>query len=80
MSLYPNLEAEMTRHSVTQRDISDFLGKSPETICKWMNGRNGDFSVTDAFRVSEHFFSDCVPTYLFARSEEKAGMGRSLVR
>ena len=72
MGLYPNLEAEMARNGVTQRDLSELLGKTPETVCKWMNGRNGEFTVSAAFKIAEHFFSDCSPIYLFKRSDAKA--------
>lgn len=68
--LYPNLEAEMARHEVTQDDLARMLEKRPETISNWMNGRNGDFSVGAAMRIKEEKFPDCDVEYLF---ERKAG-------
>ena len=68
--LYPNLEAEMTRHSVTQVSIAELVGKTPETVSKWMNGRNGEFPVSAAMEVKREFFPGCDVEYLFDR---KAG-------
>ena len=67
--IYPNLEAEMTRHSVTQADISRAVGKRAETINNWMNGRAGDFSIVDAIEVQRRFFPDCEIKYQFERQE-----------
>lgn len=69
MALYPNLEAEMARNGVTQRDIAQLIGKRPETVNKWMNGRNGEFTVSAAFKIAETFFGGCDAAYLFERSD-----------
>ncbi|MBQ9785088.1 MAG: helix-turn-helix domain-containing protein [Clostridia bacterium] len=66
MALYPNLEAEMTRNGVTQKDIASLLGKTPETICNWMNGRSGDFPVGAVMQVKREFFPNQSIEYLFA--------------
>lgn len=66
MAIYPNLEAEMARHGVTQRDLANKLGKTPETICNWMNGRSGDFPIGSVFRLKDEFFPECTVEYLFA--------------
>lgn len=65
--LYPNLEAEMARNRVTQKDLANLLDKTPETICNWMNGRSGDFPVGAVFRVREELFPECTVDYLFER-------------
>ena len=65
--IYPNLEAEMARKRVTQKDLASLLDKTPETICNWMNGRAGDFSVGAVFRVKEELFPECTVDYLFER-------------
>ena len=65
--IYPNLEAEMRRHRVTQQDIASFIGRRPETVSKWMNGRAGEFSISMAMQVKDHFFPRCSVEYLFAR-------------
>ena len=58
MALYPNLEAEMARNGITQKDIANLLGKTPETVCNWMNGRSGDFPVGAVFQLKEEMFPD----------------------
>lgn len=72
--LYPNLEAEMARFGVTQLDIASTLGKSPATICGWMNGtRGGDFTIQDAATVKRELFpgdSNITLEYLFERNEK----------
>lgn len=65
--LYPNLEAEMARNRITQKDLAILLDKTPETICNWMNGRSGDFPVGAVFRVREELFPECTVDYLFER-------------
>lgn len=67
MSLYPNLEAEMARNSVAQKDLAELLGKDPATICNWMNGKSGDFPVTAAFQVKSELFPNLAVDYLFER-------------
>lgn len=67
MALYPNLEAEMARGGIAQKDIAELLGKDPTTICNWMNGRSGDFPVGAVFRVKEELFPNCTVDYLFER-------------
>lgn len=62
---YPNLEAEMTRHNITSKDIAQAIGKSSDTVNNWLKGK-GDFPVGIAFAVQEKFFSDCSISYLFS--------------
>lgn len=68
---YPNLEAEMARKGVTQKDIAKLLGKTPETICGWMNGRVGAaFPVGASMLLKQELFPECTIEYLFAESGE----------
>lgn len=64
--IYPNLEAEMARSGVTQKDVAFVVDKTPETISRWMNGK-GMFTVGAAFRVKEELFPDFDVDYLFER-------------
>lgn len=64
--IYPNLEAEMRRLRVTQQDIAAYIGRRPETVSKWMNGRSGEFSIGMAMAVKRHFFPSCSVEYLFS--------------
>lgn len=65
MAVYPNLEAEMARSSVTQKDIASLLGKTPETVCNWMNGR-GEFPVSAVMTVKREMFPNHSVEYLFS--------------
>lgn len=67
--LYPNLEAEMARNGVTQRDMAELLEKTPETICNWMSGRSGEFPIGAAMRVKGAMFPDDSVEYLFDRKD-----------
>ncbi len=57
----------MRRQGVTQQDIAEFVGRRPETLSKWMNGRTGEFSIGMAIKMKDHFFPGCSVEYLFAR-------------
>lgn len=56
----------MRRQRVTQQDIAEYIGRRPETVSKWMNGRSGEFSIGMAIAVKEHFFPTCSIEYLFS--------------
>ena len=62
--IYPNLEAEMARSGLTQKDVAPVVDKTPETVSRWMNGK-GTFSVGAAFIVKEELFPDLDVDYLF---------------
>lgn len=36
---YPNLVAEMTRRSITAKDIAGEIGRSPDTVNNWLKGK-----------------------------------------
>ena len=63
---YPNLEAEMRRYGVTQRDMAERLGKRPETICRWMHPGAVTFPVDDAFEIARGLFGGLPVDYLFS--------------
>ncbi len=56
MPYYPNLEAEMARSGVMRKDIAALLGKTPETIGAWMEGKESGFPVAYAFKVRNELF------------------------
>ena len=62
---YPNLEAEMARKGVTQKDIAELVGKSPETVNNWLRGRSGEFTVKASLLVKERLFPGHSIEYLF---------------
>ena len=61
---YPNLGAEMTRRSITAKDIAGAIGRSPDTVNNWLKGK-GDFPIGKAFKVQEVFFPTYTIGYLF---------------
>lgn len=69
---YPNLEAEMARHGVTQGDLAEDCCKRSETISSWMTGRNGDFPIVDAIRIAQKRFPGCDVEYLFEVNPQPA--------
>lgn len=74
MAKYPNLEAEMVRFGISQSDLALFLNVSTQSIVNWMTGnRGGTFSIDDALAVSEHFFDEAEPSYLFAQEPIAGG-------
>lgn len=58
MMVYPNLAAEMARRGISSKDIASVVGKTPDTVNKWMNGK-GDFPIGKAFAVQSAFFPGC---------------------
>ncbi len=64
--LYPNLEAEMKRFGVDQRDIAQRTGKHVTTISDWMNGKvDSAFPVKQAIKVQRELFPTLPIEYLF---------------
>lgn len=62
---YPNLVAEMTRRSITAKDIAGEIGRSPDTVNNWLKGK-GDFPIGKAFKIQEVFFPTYTLAYLFS--------------
>lgn len=62
--MYRNLEAEMTRQSVTKKDIADCLGVGYGTILVKFQGKYR-FYFDEAMKIKENFFPDCSLEYLF---------------
>lgn len=62
---YPNLVAEMTRCSITTKDIASEIGRSPDTVNNWLRGK-GDFPIGKAFKIQETFFPTYTLAYLFS--------------
>lgn len=63
---YPNLEAEMSRHGVTARQIATFLHRGENTISSWMNGADAAFPIMKAKMARDHFFPNNTLDYLFS--------------
>lgn len=59
-----NLKAEMARAEVTQVDIAELLGTSPNTVVNKMAGRTS-FNIKEAHAIRDKFFPDKTIDYLF---------------
>jgi transcriptional regulator with XRE-family HTH domain len=66
---YPNLKAELARMGVTQGELADAIGCTPETVSRWMNGK-GSMPISACFRVKEQLFPYLTVDYLFTSKAE----------
>ena len=62
---YPNLSAELARHGIKQEDMANSINRPPETISRWMTGKNA-MPVSECFRIKEALFPTLSVDYLFA--------------
>jgi transcriptional regulator with XRE-family HTH domain len=62
---YPNLSAELRRYGITQEQMAERIGRKPETVSRWMNGKNS-MPVCECFRIREELFPTMSVDYLFA--------------
>lgn len=62
---YPNLSAELRRYGITQEQLAECIGRKPETVSRWINGKNA-MPVDACFRIKERLFPSMSVDYLFA--------------
>jgi len=62
---YPNLNAELARQGLTQDQMAEMIGRTPETVSRWMTGKNA-MPVGECFRIKETLFPTLSVDYLFA--------------
>lgn len=62
---YPNLAAEMARHGVSQAQVAEAIGKTPETVSRWMTGKN-PMPTDKAMEIRDRFFPGVTVDYLCA--------------
>ena len=62
---YPNLSAELKRYGITQDQMAEKIGRPPETVSRWMTGKNS-MPVGECFRIKEEVFPNLSVDYLFA--------------
>jgi transcriptional regulator with XRE-family HTH domain len=62
---YPNLAAEMKRFGISQEEMASRIGTTPETVSRWLNGRN-KMPVEACFRVKQALFPNLSIDYLFS--------------
>ena len=62
---YPNLSAELKRYGITQSQMAERINKTPETVSRWMSGKNA-IPIGDCFRIKQELFPNLSVDYLFA--------------
>ncbi len=68
--MYPNLNAEMARHNVAPRDISEVLNVTLETARNKLLGRT-KVSTQEAEIIKDKYFSTMTIDYLFSLKPQK---------
>ncbi len=63
--MYPNLNAEMSRYKLSQKDICSALSIGSATLSEKMNGKK-DFKLKECKKIKELFFKNCTIDYLFS--------------
>ncbi len=77
---YPNLEAELARAGIKQKEVANLLKRNPATINTWLRGeeaeeergeedgkrKGGGFTVEDCKKLRDKFFPGMSLDYLFA--------------
>jgi len=68
--MYRNLEAEMVRHSITRKDIADFLNVRYATVIDKLSGRY-PFRLEEALDIKRKFLPKLSIEYLFQSEDKK---------
>jgi len=68
--MYRNLEAELVRNGLNRSDLAECLEVSYGTISAKMNGKY-EFTLSEAIKIKNKFFSDLSIEYLFEKYETK---------
>jgi hypothetical protein len=66
-----NLQAEMSRNGVTVADIQSLLGCAEKTARNKINSDRGEFTISEALKVRDTFFTGMRIEYLFATGDDK---------
>ncbi|AZO96095.1 XRE family transcriptional regulator [Halocella sp. SP3-1] len=69
--MYKNLEAEMTRNGILKKDIAKCLGVRDAIVLDKMNGKS-TFTLDEALKIKNTYFSGMIIEYLFKKHEKEA--------
>lgn len=72
--MYPNLNAEMSRNGLEQKDIAKVLKKGPDGISLKFNGKRA-WLLDEAKKIKASFFPELTIDYLFATKNESEKEG-----
>lgn len=67
--MYPNLNAELTRHQKKQSDIAECLGLNVSTVSDKMTGKR-DLKLKECKKIINSILPGNTIDYLFATQEE----------
>lgn len=67
--MYPNLNAEMSRIGIEQKDIAKALNKGPDGISLKFNGKRA-WLLEEAKQIKKTFFPKFTVDYLFETKED----------
>jgi antitoxin component HigA of HigAB toxin-antitoxin module len=67
--MYPNLNAEMSRIGIEQKDIARVLGKGADGISLKINGKRA-WLLEEAKKIKSEFFPNLSIDYLFISKED----------
>lgn len=67
--MYPNLNAEMSRLGIEQKDIAKCIKKGPDAVSLKMNGKRV-WLLEEAKKIRKTFFNTLTIEYLFETKEE----------
>lgn len=67
--MYPNLNAEMSRLGIEQKDIAKCINKGPDAVSLKMNGKRV-WLLKEAKKIQKTFFNTLTIEYLFETNEE----------
>lgn len=60
-----NLVAELARYGIRKKDVYEYLSITEKTLANKLDGTTS-FSVSEAFRIRDHFLPGYSIEYLFA--------------
>lgn len=67
--MYPNLNAEMSRLGIEQKDIAKCINKGPDAVSLKMNGKRV-WLLEEAKKIRKTFFNTLTIEYLFETKDE----------
>lgn len=67
--MYKNLEAEMTRHNISKKNVAEFLNVRYATVVDKLNGKY-DFKLNEALFIKKELFPNLDFEYLFQKECE----------
>ena len=67
--MYPNLNAEMSRLGIEQKDLAECIKKGKDAISLKMNGKR-IWLLEEAKKIQKTFFTELTIEYLFATKDE----------